>query len=79
MKTLFKKELNFYQEEIQQYEKVQTKKRMLTKWLKQAEEHLKDLNDHFMRHLYGEFVTAKDIRETEYEIMAIKHIYNNLK
>lgn len=79
MKKTIRDLVDFYQEEIQQYEKVQTKKRMLTKYLKQAKEHLKDLNDHLLKYLYGELVTYKDIRETENEIIAIKRVYNQLK
>ena len=78
MNELLKKEVDFYQAEIQQYDKVQTKKRMLSKWLKEVEEHLSELNDNLMGYLYGELVTYKDIRDAEREAIAIKYVYNNL-
>lgn len=71
--------IEFYTEEIHDYKEVSTKKRMLTKWKKQAKEHLEDLREAFPGFLYGDRVTFVEIRNAEDEVQAIEKVYNTLK
>lgn len=73
----------FYTEELPKFKTVATKKRMLTKWKKEVQEHLTDLQEAFKRpdkyrFLHGEKVTLWKVKLCEAELKYIINLYKNL-